>query len=235
MNLAPIDEMQPRQKPQVAVLIDGENVSVKYAEANLKRAKKAGELRVKWVFGNARMLPGWDDHPGFRFVHTGSGKNSADMKLAIDAMELVCSGSVDQFVIATSDSDFSHLAHALCERGLGVVGIGEYKAPAQFRNACTTFCCLNPPVDPPPVGAGDAKPCENGKSLDQKLVDLLQSPVGNGGIKIAQLNAVMRQRHDIRISTYEDKTWRGYLLKRAHLFRCDPKGPQARVYLAVAR
>ncbi len=226
MNISSSIDRSLSRPNRVAVLVDGENVSVKFAEPIMKRARKAGDVRIKRVFGNACMLPGWDDCPGFRLVHTGSGKNSADMKLAIDAMNLVCDGLVDQFVIVTSDSDFSHLAYALCERGLEVIGMGEYKTPAHFRLACSAFCCLNPPVEPPLVNE-----CKNEKSLDQKLVDLLRSQSGNGGLKISQINPVMRQRHNVKISEFDEKTWRGYLQRRPELFACDPKGPNARVRL----
>ena len=211
--------------PQVAVLVDGENMSVEHVDAILMRSKKLGALRVRCVFGNACLLPDWRDQPGFRMVHTGTGKNSADIKMAIDAMELACTQEIEQFVIVTSDSDFSHLAHALRERGARVLGIGDHRAADRFRQACTDFLEL------PPVTS--AKSVTKNTSLDEELLCALRVEGGRNGIEITQINSVMRRRCNVQISTYPEKNWREYLLKRPHLFRCDPKGPNARVYQAA--
>jgi hypothetical protein len=44
----------------------------------------------------------------------------------------------------------------------------------------------------------------------------------------------MRAAYDVKISKLPEKTWRKYLLARSELFRCDPKGPDAKVRLARA-
>jgi hypothetical protein len=63
--------------------------------------------------------------------------------LAVEAVSLFHEGSIDTVVIASSDRDFSHLAHHLRERQLTVVGMGEAKAPNAFRDACSTFVVLS--------------------------------------------------------------------------------------------
>ena len=45
-----------------------------------------------------------------------SGKNTADIALALDAMEMLFDEIVDTFCIVTSDSDFAHLCRKLRER-----------------------------------------------------------------------------------------------------------------------
>lgn len=54
-----------------------------------------------------------------------TGKNSADIRLAVDAMDLCHQkGHVDCFVIVSGDSDFSPLVSKLKENGKHVIGLG---------------------------------------------------------------------------------------------------------------
>ena len=211
------------QNRKYAVLVDGENISSSFSDEILRQVNTAGNPIVRRVYGNATGVKGWEAQPGFQFVHTGCGKNSADMKLAIDAMVLAFSGGWDGIVIVTSDGDFSHLAHALRERGLQVLGLGEFKAPDRFRAACTAFVRLGPVPSPAPNSKPD--------SLSSKLIKVIANEGGDHGLKIAELNAIMRREHDVKISAFAEKTWRGFLDKRQQVFACDPKGANAKVRL----
>jgi uncharacterized protein (TIGR00288 family) len=54
-----------------------------------------------------------------------TGKNSADIRLAVDAMDLAWSKEhIDTFVIVSGDSDFSPLVSKLKENGKHVIGVG---------------------------------------------------------------------------------------------------------------
>jgi hypothetical protein len=54
-----------------------------------------------------------------------TGKNSADIRLAVDAMDLAWSKEhIDTFVIVSGDSDFSPLVSKLKENGKHVIGLG---------------------------------------------------------------------------------------------------------------
>ncbi|MFN3643518.1 MAG: NYN domain-containing protein [Gemmobacter sp.] len=154
-----------RDEPRLALLVDGENLPHAFAEQILARAAAHGALPVRRVYGNMTRLAAWEAAPGFRPVHTGTGKNSADMMLVIEAMALVHAGGLDGVAIASSDRDFTHLAHHLRERGLIVIGIGTAFAPEAFRKACTRFIELRPqatvvPRDDtaPPFAAAPATP-----------------------------------------------------------------------------
>ena len=59
--------------------------------------------------------------------------------MIIDAMDILYGGSVDGFVLVSSDSDFTRLAIRLREAGMYVIGIGERKTPAPFIVACDKF------------------------------------------------------------------------------------------------
>jgi uncharacterized LabA/DUF88 family protein len=77
---------------------------------------------------------------------TRAGKNGADVRLVIDALELAyLREHIDTFVIASGDSDFCPLAYKLREIGRTVIGMGVREATSQlFVKACDEFIYLKP-------------------------------------------------------------------------------------------
>ena len=75
---------------------------------------------------------------------TRAGKNSADMRLVIDALELCYAREhIDTFVIASGDSDFVPLASKLRENDKYVIGIGVKQSTSPvFVKACDEFIYL---------------------------------------------------------------------------------------------
>ena len=148
--------------PKLAVLIDADNTSSKVADALFDEVAKIGEASLRRIYGDFSdsRLRGWADilarHailPYQQFAYT-SGKNSSDIVLVIDAMDLLHSGRFDGFVLVSSDSDFTRLAARIREQGLEVYGIGQAKTPESFRQACSRFIFTENFV--PPVTAGKA-------------------------------------------------------------------------------
>lgn len=125
----------------VALLVDGENLPPSFADAILKAAALFGVPTVRRVYGKAEHLAGWH-LAGFRPVPTHPGKNAADLLLCVEAMSLALRDAFRTIVIASSDCDFTHVATHLRELGHRVVGMGEAKAPATFRAACSDFVVL---------------------------------------------------------------------------------------------
>ena len=76
--------------------------------------------------------------PHQQFAYT-IGKNSSDIAMVIDAMDILHSGRFDGFVLISSDSDFTRLASRIREQGIEVYGIGERKTPQAFVAACNRF------------------------------------------------------------------------------------------------
>ena len=70
-----------------------------------------------------------------------TGKNSADIRLCVDAMDLAYSKlHIDTFVIVSGDSDFSPLVSKLKELGKHVIGIGmNASTSALLRDNCDEF------------------------------------------------------------------------------------------------
>lgn len=205
----------------VAVLIDGENIAASHARAILKRAGQEGVPRIRRVFGNAGLLAAWDAEPGVDRIHTHSGKNSADVRLAIDAVDLAARGRAQNFVIASSDGDFTHLARYLREHGFHVTGVGGQKTPEAFRQACSWFVFL--------PEAEAAEPA--GTAPEARVRALIKGEGEAGAMKICVLGARMKALHDLTPARLDEANWRAFLTARPHMFSCDPKGPNARVWL----
>jgi uncharacterized LabA/DUF88 family protein len=76
---------------------------------------------------------------------TRAGKNAADMRLVIDALELCYAREhINTFVIASGDSDFVPLAAKLRENDRYVIGLGVKQATSpMFVKACDEFVYLD--------------------------------------------------------------------------------------------
>ncbi len=136
-----------KNEPSLAVLIDADNTSADWAEPIFKELATIGEANVRRIYGDfsGMRLKGWANiladyalNPEQQPAYT-KGKNSADIALVIDAMDLLHTGRFDGFVLVSSDSDFTRLASRIREQGLEVFGIGQEKTPLAFRNACKRF------------------------------------------------------------------------------------------------
>jgi uncharacterized protein (TIGR00288 family) len=70
-----------------------------------------------------------------------TGKNSADIRLCVDAMDLAFSKEhIDTFVIVSGDSDFSPLVSKLKENGKHVIGLGMQESTSELlRDNCDEF------------------------------------------------------------------------------------------------
>jgi len=103
-----------------------------------------------------------------------SGKNSADIRLVVDALELsYAKGHIDTFVIVSGDSDFAPLVAKLRENGRQVVGMGMRDSTGELLlTACDEFIYLEDLQEKPAAPA--LKKMPKGK---QKVFDLLISTV----------------------------------------------------------
>jgi hypothetical protein len=131
---------------RLAVLINAENAPLWAVEPVLAEIARYGKAQVKRAYGDWSALKSWKKtllELSIRPVQVFAavkGKNAADLALAIDAMDLLHSGSVDGFALVSSDSDFTRLAERIREAGLTVYGFGEEKkANPGLVAACDTF------------------------------------------------------------------------------------------------
>jgi uncharacterized protein (TIGR00288 family) len=115
---------------KVMLLIDADNVSVDIIEQAVKQLlADHGALHVRRAYCTAesalkhqQVFKRLSIRP---MVNLAAGKNSTDIALAVDAIDLVLAERPDVVVIASSDSDFAPLVARLREKGCRVIGIGQ--------------------------------------------------------------------------------------------------------------
>jgi len=141
----------------LAVFCDFENVALgvreaKYAQFDmekvLERLLAKGSIVVKKAYCD------WERYKEFKAtMHAAafelieiphlrqSGKNSADIRLVVDALDLCYTKShVDTFVIVSGDSDFSPLVSKLRENAKTVIGVGVKNSSSDLLIAnCDEF------------------------------------------------------------------------------------------------
>ena len=135
---------------RLAVLVDADNIPAHLASAIFREIATFGDATVRRIYGDfaSSNLNGWrkvlQEHaliPHHQPAYT-TGKNSSDIALVIDGMDLLHSRRVDGFVLVSSDSDFTRLASRVREEGLDVIGIGQERTPESLRKACKRFILL---------------------------------------------------------------------------------------------
>lgn len=149
---------------RVAVLVDCDNTNPVAVEYALRIVAKFGRVVVKRGYGNhATLANSWRETlvslaftPCLQYQYA-AGKNTADMALALDALEILFDQRADCFFVVTSDSDFVYLCRKLRERGASVYIVGEAKTPLALRNASEQFFEWTPP-SPLPAAAGPSTP-----------------------------------------------------------------------------
>src|SRR5690242_15690809 len=147
----------PQENVSMAVFCDFENVALgvrdaKYEKFDIKpvleRLLLKGSIVVKKAYCD------WDRYKGFKdTMHEAnfelieiphvrmSGKNSADIRMVVDALDLCYTKShVNTFVIISGDSDFSPLVSKLRENAKQVIGVGVKKSTSDLLIAnCDEF------------------------------------------------------------------------------------------------
>lgn len=131
----------------VALLIDADNASAAHFDPVLTVLAELGTVNIRRAYGNwsKPALKTWANlsitqaiEPQQQFDLT-KGKNATDMKMTIDAMDLLFSGRVQGFGLMSSDSDFTPLVTRIRQDGVPVYGFGTANTPEGFRRACTRF------------------------------------------------------------------------------------------------
>jgi hypothetical protein len=172
----------------IALLIDADNASPDSLDAVLTVLAELGTVNIRRAYGNWSKpgLKGWsvmthrhaiDPYQQFDIV---KGKNATDMKMTIDAMDLLFGGRVDGFGIMSSDSDFMPLAMRIRQDGLPVYGFGGAKTPESFKQACTRFidvAALAKAEKEEEADAPESAPSEAKPKLDDDLLNLLAAAV----------------------------------------------------------
>src|SRR5487761_2801384 len=140
-----------------ALFCDFENVALgvrdaKYAQFDIKKVLE--RLLLKGSIVVKKAYCDWDRYKEFKAtMHEAafelieiphvrqSGKNSADIRMVVDALDLCYTKAhVDTFVILSGDSDFSPLVSKLRENAKTVIGVGVKNSTSDlFLNNCDEF------------------------------------------------------------------------------------------------
>src|ERR1700685_3407159 len=141
----------------MAVFLDLENIALGARDANyphfdvqkvLERLLLKGQIVVKKAYCDFDRYKEFkrDLHEAaFELIEIPhlrqSGKNSADIRMVVDALDLCYTKShVDTFVIISGDSDFSPLVSKLRENAKTVIGVGVKNSTSDlFINNCDEF------------------------------------------------------------------------------------------------
>jgi uncharacterized protein (TIGR00288 family) len=144
-------------EPKIALFMDFENLALGIRDAKLKtfdinkvleRLVEKGKIIFKKAYAD------WSSYRQYkRPLHEAgielidipqrgySGKNSADIKMVVDAMDLCYSKEhINFFVIASGDSDFAPLVSKLKENDKTVIGVGLRKSTSDLLSSnCDEF------------------------------------------------------------------------------------------------
>jgi NYN domain len=213
----------------VAILVDGENIPHGALSVIEAAAKDLGRIVIRRVYGDMTTRRDWDSEPRYHSIHTGhrAGKNGADIRLAVDAVDLAHRGYATAFVIASSDSDFTHLAIWMRETDLPVVGVGLTHAAQSFRQVCTAFHLFAPtPAAPVPARP---KPHQNLSPVDERLHRAIRNSTTTNGISLVTLGNLMKGE-TVKAQT-QMATWRQYLASKTELYTLSRKGAETSVAL----
>ncbi len=141
----------------MAVFLDLENIALGALDANYPRFEIQKVLERLLLKGHIVVKKAYCDFDRYkvfkRDLHEAafelieiphlrqSGKNSADIRMVVDALDLCYTKShVDTFVIISGDSDFSPLVSKLRENAKTVIGVGVKNSTSDlFINNCDEF------------------------------------------------------------------------------------------------
>ncbi len=200
----------------MALFCDFENIALGVRDADYEKfdiGKVLERLLLKGSIVVKKAYCDWDRYKAFKApMHEASfelieiphvrqsGKNSADIRMVVDALDLCYTKShVDTFVIISGDSDFSPLVSKLRENAKTVIGVGVKNSTSDLLIAnCDEFIFYDDLVreqkkraarkSPARIAeakggeakAGDAKVAD-GKAADGKMTE--PKPAGGNGAK----------------------------------------------------
>ena len=215
----------------MAVYLDLENIAIGAHEAQfpafnigkvLERLLLKGHIVVKKAYCDFDRYKAFkrDLHEAaFELIEIPhvrqSGKNSADIRMVVDALDLCYTKShVDTFVIISGDSDFSPLVSKLRENDKTVIGMGVKKSTSDlFINNCDEFLYYDDLVR-----AEQARTQRSSRRSPRKTIDgapaAADEPQSSGPTPDRALELVSQTLDALRAERGEDYEIRGSLIKQ---------------------
>jgi uncharacterized protein (TIGR00288 family) len=187
----------------IAVFVDFENLAIGVGDMKPKHTDFKIELVLKRLLEKGRIVfkRAYCDWSGYqhavREFHAkgielvdiprsrASGKNSADIHMVVDAMDLCYSKThIDSFALLSGDSDFSPLVSKLKENRKRVIGCGIRNSTSDLLIAgCDEFIFYDDLAAAAHKSETTRRPGRRGEDKNEKvvdqLVDIVQSLVGD--------------------------------------------------------
>jgi uncharacterized protein (TIGR00288 family) len=146
----------PDSDKSLAVFIDFENLALGFQNRRdrfdivrvLERLVEKGKIVVKKAYADWSRFGAYTQplhEAAIELIEipkrSQTGKNSADIRMCVDAMDLAYNKDhIDTFVIVSGDSDFSPLVSKLKENGKHVIGLGTQDSTSELlRDNCDEF------------------------------------------------------------------------------------------------
>ena len=147
-NLKAKEVIAMAKKKKCALFIDCENIPAHFLPQILKKLEKKYKVNIKKAYADWSLPSSWRqetlDMAGLEPIqvfHKGR-KNSSDIRMCLDCLELAYKGKIDVFSIVTGDSDFRHLVHKLIKKDIKVIGFGTQKTADDFKLTYSKFYLL---------------------------------------------------------------------------------------------
>lgn len=126
----------------IGIFIDGENISSKEYKNILDDVRKYGQVSISNIYLDWTENQSWKDiskNFGITPIQCNkiNGKNSVDLKIAVDIMEILYEREIDLFCILTTDSDFCHIVQKLKSKNK-IVHIYGYEN--NINNSLLSIC-----------------------------------------------------------------------------------------------
>ena len=188
---------------QLAVLIDFENTGLKSIQWLFDQVSDIGRIIVKRAYADWSVEADKRDQllelgiePVHLFHSSRGGKNSSDIRLAIDAIELLHQSPVDTFIIVSSDSDFVPLVSKLRSAGKTVIGAGrEAIVSRTLVRSCDRYFYLEQGDKVPSAETSPQKE-QHKEQVDQLLMRAVRAAIDEQGRVVGSKLGLTLQRLD---------------------------------------
>lgn len=191
----------PESDRSLALFVDFENLALGFQGSRgrfdiskvLKRMVEKGKIVAKKAYADWNRYSSYTEslhEAAIELIQiprrSQTGKNSADIRLVVDAMDLAYSKEhIGTFVVVSGDSDFSPLVSKLKELGKHVIGLGMQPSTSELlRDNCDEFIYYEDLEEP----------AKETQTLDPQLPELQQKAMA---LLVESLAALRRENKEV--------------------------------------
>jgi uncharacterized LabA/DUF88 family protein len=245
---------------QVAVFIDYDNIEISVSDTLgkdvdvewkkiLETASRTGRTVIRRAYadwaaqaGAQRDLLGL----GIDLVHVSSkrGKNAADIRIVIDALEMLQTpnSQVTHVLLVSGDGDFTELVHRLRAAGKFVIGVGVSGTSAEYLvNACDEFIFYDKLIAPAPAaprpptkkGALETPPAPSFDISEARILlrRVLEAWEGEWMLAAELKKSMLRQNPAFNERNYDFSSFKDFLQAQMEMINLRTSGDQLEAQL----